>query len=94
LLPLPMVIPAPVMDSADGASIRQEHWLQRWYPVAYLQDLDPRRPTAFTLLEMDLVLWWDAAAVEHCLNRHKPKDLTMRLIKSNFQKLERKIPQP
>ena len=61
-----MVIPAPVIDSASGASIRQEHWLQRWYPVAYLQDLDPRRPTAFTLLEMDLVLWWDAAGQHWC----------------------------
>ena len=61
-----MLIPAPVMDSASGASIRDEHWLQRWYPVAYLQDLDSRRPTAFTLLEMDLVLWWDAAGQQWC----------------------------
>ncbi len=61
-----MVNPAPVIDSACGASIREEHWLQRWYPVAYLQDLDPRRPTAFTLLEMDLVLWWDAAGQQWC----------------------------
>jgi nitrite reductase/ring-hydroxylating ferredoxin subunit len=61
-----MVNPAPVIDSASGASIREEHWLQRWYPVAYLQDLDPRRPTAFTLLEMDLVLWWDAAGQQWC----------------------------
>jgi phenylpropionate dioxygenase-like ring-hydroxylating dioxygenase large terminal subunit len=36
-----------------------EAWFQRWYPVAYLQDLDPARPTAFTLLEQDLVLWFD-----------------------------------
>ena len=34
-------------------------WFQRWYPVAYLQDLDPARPSAFTLLEQDLVLWFD-----------------------------------
>lgn len=36
-------------------------WHDHWYPVAYLRDLDRRRPTAFTLLEQDLVLWWDAA---------------------------------
>ena len=36
-----------------------EAWFQRWYPVAYLQDLDPARPTAFTLLGQDLVLWFD-----------------------------------
>ena len=34
-------------------------WQQAWYPVAYLQDLDPARPTSFTLLEQDLVLWLD-----------------------------------
>lgn len=41
-----------------------EHWQQRWYPVAYLEDLDRRRPQAFTLLGLDLVLWWDAAAAQ------------------------------
>ncbi|MBD2423045.1 Rieske 2Fe-2S domain-containing protein [Cyanobium sp. FACHB-13342] len=52
--------------SADAASLQrwQEHWQQRWYPVAYLQDLDRLRPTPFTLLGEDLVLWWDAAACQ------------------------------
>jgi phenylpropionate dioxygenase-like ring-hydroxylating dioxygenase large terminal subunit len=40
----------------------QEHWLQRWYAVAVLQDLDPAAPWRFTLLEQDLVLWFDRAA--------------------------------
>jgi phenylpropionate dioxygenase-like ring-hydroxylating dioxygenase large terminal subunit len=30
--------------------------------VAYLRDLDQGRPAAFTLLEQDLVLWWDGGA--------------------------------
>lgn len=34
-------------------------WSPHWYPVAYLKDLDRSRPTPFTLLEQDLVLWWD-----------------------------------
>jgi phenylpropionate dioxygenase-like ring-hydroxylating dioxygenase large terminal subunit len=34
-------------------------WREAWYAVAYLRDLDPRRPTAFTLLGDDLVLWFD-----------------------------------
>ncbi len=34
-------------------------WSEHWYPVAYLKDLDRRRPTPFTLLGQDLVLWWD-----------------------------------
>ncbi len=38
----------------------QRQWLQRWYAVACLQDLDRSRPFAFTLLDQDLVIWWDA----------------------------------
>ncbi len=37
-------------------------WSNQWYAVAYLDDLDRSRPTPFTLLEQDLVLWWDAGA--------------------------------
>lgn len=46
------------MSSSSAANT----WQQAWYPVAYLQDLDPARPTAFTLLDQDLVLWFDRAA--------------------------------
>ena len=37
-------------------------WRQAWYPVAYLDDLDPTRPNPFTLLGDDLVLWFDRPA--------------------------------
>ena len=52
---------AAAASGAAAAEVWQENWRQRWYPVAYLKDLDPRVPSAFTLLEQDLVLWWDAA---------------------------------
>ena len=39
-------------------------WSEHWYPVAYLADLDRRRPSAFTLLDQNLVLWWDRRASE------------------------------
>jgi len=39
-------------------------WLDQWYPVAFLRDLDRSRPSAFTLLGNDLVLWWDREG--HC----------------------------
>ena len=42
----------------------RRQWQQQWYAVACLKDLDPRRPFAFTLLDQDLVLWWDATT-EH-----------------------------
>ncbi len=35
--------------------------LEAWYPVFYLQDLDRTKPNAFTLLDIDLVIWWDQA---------------------------------
>ena len=37
-------------------------WRRSWYPVAFLKDLQPDRPTAFTLLAEDLVLWCDRQA--------------------------------
>ena len=36
-------------------------WTEQWWPVAYLRDLDPARPSRFTLLDRDLVIWWDRA---------------------------------
>ena len=37
-------------------------WQQAWYPVACLTDLDPARPTPFTLLGQDLVLWFERSS--------------------------------
>jgi phenylpropionate dioxygenase-like ring-hydroxylating dioxygenase large terminal subunit len=37
-------------------------WRRSWYPVAFLKDLPQDRPTAFTLLAEDLVLWHDRQA--------------------------------
>ena len=46
-------------NSSSSSSARPDLWRQAWYPVAYLRDLDRERPTAFTLLGEDLVLWFD-----------------------------------
>lgn len=46
-------------SSSTGATATATLWRQAWYPVAYLRDLDPDRPTSFTLLGEDLVLWFD-----------------------------------
>ena len=34
---------------------------EAWYPVFYVRDLETQEPNAFTLLGIDLVIWWDAA---------------------------------
>ena len=38
--------------------------IESWYPVFYVEDLDKTRPTPFTLLDRDLVIWWDSLAQE------------------------------
>jgi phenylpropionate dioxygenase-like ring-hydroxylating dioxygenase large terminal subunit len=37
-------------------------WWNCWLPVAYLRDLDPGRPRAQTVLDRDLVLWFEASS--------------------------------
>jgi phenylpropionate dioxygenase-like ring-hydroxylating dioxygenase large terminal subunit len=56
------VQPAPATDPELEDERWRRHWQQQWYAVACLKDLDPRRPFAFTLLDQDLVLWWDGGA--------------------------------
>ncbi|TAF09823.1 MAG: cell death suppressor protein Lls1, partial [Nostocales cyanobacterium] len=49
--------------------------LENWYPVHYLQDLDKTKPTPFTLLNQDIVIWWDEktqtwkAFIDQCPHR-------------------------
>ncbi|MFM2304111.1 MAG: hypothetical protein RLZZ135_1521 [Cyanobacteriota bacterium] len=38
--------------------------IESWYPVYYVEDLDKTQPTPFTLLDRDLVIWWDVQAQE------------------------------
>ncbi|MBW4511848.1 MAG: Rieske 2Fe-2S domain-containing protein [Scytonematopsis contorta HA4267-MV1] len=33
--------------------------LEVWYPISYVKDLDKSKLTSFTLLDNDLVIWWD-----------------------------------
>lgn len=37
-------------------------WQEVWYPIAYVADLNRAKLTTFTLLERDLVIWWDKIA--------------------------------
>ena len=39
---------------------------EAWYPVYYIDDLDRTKPNKFTLLGMDLVIWWDSANNNWC----------------------------
>jgi phenylpropionate dioxygenase-like ring-hydroxylating dioxygenase large terminal subunit len=44
---------------AGGDDPTRFDWKEVWYPVFYLDDLDRTKPNKFTLLERDLVIWWD-----------------------------------
>ncbi|MGK7939481.1 MAG: Rieske 2Fe-2S domain-containing protein [Crocosphaera sp.] len=45
--------------TAGGNNPEIFDWQEVWYPVYYVEDLDKSKPTPFTLLERDIVLWWD-----------------------------------
>ena len=49
--------PSPDPGPRVGAA-----WWNRWLPLAYLRDLDPSRPQAQTVLDRDLVLWFEASS--------------------------------
>lgn len=55
--------PIPSLElPAGGSDPNRFDWHEAWYPVHYLDDLDKTKPTRFTLLGRDLVLWWDRQA--------------------------------
>ena len=39
-------------------------WQHAWYPVAFVRDLHPLKPTPFTLMGQDLVLWFERNSQE------------------------------
>lgn len=45
---------------AGGLDPDHFDWVEAWYPVHYVRDLDKAKPTRFTLLEQDVVIWWEA----------------------------------
>ncbi|MGF1515125.1 MAG: Rieske 2Fe-2S domain-containing protein [Elainellaceae cyanobacterium] len=47
---------------AGGPDPDRFDWAEAWYPVHYIEDLDKARLTRFTLLERDVVIWWDRKA--------------------------------
>ncbi len=47
---------------AGGSDPTRFDWKEAWYPVHYIEDLDKSKLTRFTLLDRDLVIWWDQKA--------------------------------
>ncbi|KAL8214333.1 hypothetical protein R6Q57_003782 [Mikania cordata] len=63
----PLSVAAPPSPSATDLEIEESGldssskfaWRDHWYPVSLIEDLDPNLPTPFTLLNRDLVIWFD-----------------------------------
>ena len=51
---------APLPAGGDQAD--RFDWQEAWYPVFYVKDLEKTKLATFTLLERDLVIWWDEQA--------------------------------
>ncbi len=53
-------------------------WSEAWYPIYYIEDLDKAKPNPFTLLDEDLVIWWEEstqswrALLDRCPHRLAP----------------------
>jgi phenylpropionate dioxygenase-like ring-hydroxylating dioxygenase large terminal subunit len=47
---------------AGGSDLSRFDWKEAWYPVYYIDDLDKSKPSPFTLLGRDIVIWWDKTA--------------------------------
>lgn len=41
------------------------NFFQQWYPISPVEDIDPNKPTAVTLLGMRLVVWKPGASENH-----------------------------
>lgn len=50
------------IEDSEETSSSKFSWRDHWYPVSLVEDLDPRYPTPFQLLNRDLVLWFDNSA--------------------------------
>jgi phenylpropionate dioxygenase-like ring-hydroxylating dioxygenase large terminal subunit len=60
-----MVLAAPPTQSRLGGTDPDRFDpKEAWYPVYFLEDLDPKVPAKFTLLDQDLVIWWDRSATQ------------------------------
>jgi len=46
--------------AAGGPHPHHFDWAEAWYPIHYVKDLSKTKPTRFTLLEQDVVIWWEA----------------------------------
>ncbi len=52
----------PHSQPAGGPEPHRFDWKEAWHPLFFVKDLDKTKPSRFTLLEQDLVIWWEPKA--------------------------------
>jgi phenylpropionate dioxygenase-like ring-hydroxylating dioxygenase large terminal subunit len=56
----PQTPPQPL--PAGGPDPSRFDWKEAWHPLFYIKDLNKAEPNRFTLLDQDLVIWWEASS--------------------------------
>ena len=65
------------MSSTQDArqAVQPFQWAKHWYPMAFLDDLDPKVPHPVELLSQRLVLWCDGQGQWRCFQDKCPHRL-------------------
>ena len=61
--------------AAQTENPTQVNWWRQWYPMAFLDDLDPKRPTQVQLLGKMYVIWADHDKTWHAFEDKCPHRL-------------------
>ncbi|HEY9698435.1 MAG TPA: Rieske 2Fe-2S domain-containing protein [Trichocoleus sp.] len=56
---------------AGGDDPDRFDWLEAWHPVFYVEDLDKDQLTPLTLLDINVVIWWDRQSESWCVLEDK-----------------------
>ncbi|GJW71843.1 pheophorbide a oxygenase, chloroplastic [Tanacetum coccineum] len=54
----------PLKENENESGNEKFSWKDHWYPVSLIEDLDENIPTAFSLLNRDVVIWFDRVGNE------------------------------
>ena len=61
---------------AGGPDPNYFDWKEAWHPLFYIKDLNKTAPNRFTLLDQDLVIWWEASTQQwRCFHDQCPHRL-------------------
>lgn len=63
----------PTTEAAVEPNTNQFQWFKQWYPVVPVEILDVEKPSKFTLLGMDLVVWNDGKVGTFQSKKKRPK---------------------